>query len=110
MDDRERRLAENEVAFRAANERVREAVEGFRLVTDEADFVCDCGRAECVETIRLPLDEYERIRSDPKRFVLVKGHERAEVERVVSDEEGCVVVEKATGRPARLAIKHDPRN
>ena len=29
-----------------------------------AEFVCECGRASCVERIRMRLSDYEQVRSD----------------------------------------------
>ena len=110
MSDRERRRSENEVAFRNANERVREVAESFRDVSESAEFVCECGRGDCVERIRLTLEEYERIRSEPTWFFLVKGHEDIDLEGVVSEADGYLVVEKLPDGPAGVAIREDPRS
>jgi hypothetical protein len=110
MDERGRRVGENEALFRAVNERLRELGEGFSLVAEEAEFVCECANTSCTERIRMPLGKYEEIRSDPKRFFLVKGHEIPEYEKVVEELEGYVVVEKLPGGAAGLAIREDPRS
>jgi hypothetical protein len=34
----------------------------------EVEFLCECSRLECTETITLSMAEYERIRSSPVRF------------------------------------------
>jgi hypothetical protein len=96
VTDREARLAKNEALFRGVNERVRE-VKGE--LTDEGadrriDFICECGRGDCVGQVRLTLAEYERVRADPTHFVVEPGHEAADVERIVHEGEGYVVVEK----------------
>ena len=83
--------------------------ESFREISKTAAFVCECGRGGCVEQIRLTLQEYDRIRSEPTWFVLVEGHEDRDLERVVSEANGYIVVEKLTGGPAGLAIRDDPR-
>lgn len=109
MDERGRRIGENEVVFREVNERLRELGEGFSLISELAEFVCECARASCTERIRMPLSEYERVRSDPKWFVIVPRHEEPDYERVISENEEYAIVEKLPGGPAGLAIKDDPR-
>ena len=46
---------------------------------------------------RIPLAEYERLRSDKRRFAFVHGHEIPEVETVVERRDGFFVVEKHDG-------------
>jgi hypothetical protein len=110
VDERGRRRGENEVMFRNANERIRELAEGFSLVTEQADFVCECGNASCTERVQMPLATYEEIRSNPKRFFVIRGHELPEYETVVSEEEHYLVVDKRPGGPAGVAIRDDPRS
>jgi hypothetical protein len=110
VDERGRRIGRNEVVFREVNERLRELGEGFSMVSDLADFVCECGNTSCTERVRMTLAAYEKVRSDPKYFVVVKGHEAPEYERIVSREEDYSVVEKLPGGPAEIAVKDDPRS
>jgi hypothetical protein len=110
MDERGKRLGRNEALFREVNERLRELGEGFSLVSEEAEFVCECGSSLCGEHVRMPLARYEEIRSDPKRFFVVKGHEELEYERIVSDNGDFLIVEKLPGSPAGIAIRDDPRS
>lgn len=110
MNERGKRLGRNEVLFREVNERLRELGEGFSLVTEEAEFVCECGSGSCFERLRMSLARYEEIRSDPKLFFVVKGHEQLEYEKVVSETARFLVVEKLPGGPAGVAIKEDPRS
>jgi hypothetical protein len=109
VDNRGRRIGENEVVFREVNERLRELGEGFSLVTDQAEFVCECRDASCVQRIAMPLAEYERVRSKPTWFVVVRGHEMPEYEQVVSENETYAIVEKLAADAAGEAIKDDPR-
>lgn len=110
MDERGRRIGRNEAMFREVNERLREIGEGFSIVAEEAEFVCECGNGSCIEHIRMPLPQYGQIRTDPKRFFVVKGHEERDYEKVVSETEDYLVVEKLPGGPAGLAISEDPRS
>jgi hypothetical protein len=109
VDERGKRIGRNESVFRDVNERLREIGEGFSLVTERAEFICECGNSTCVEQIGMPLAEYERVRSDPKWFLLAKGHEELDYERIVREGDSWFVVEKQTGGAAGLAISKDPR-
>jgi hypothetical protein len=109
MEERGLRVGRNEVVFREVNERLRELGEGFSLVSEAADFICECGNSTCVERIAMTLQDYEEVRSDPKRFFVIKGHELPEFEKIVSETENFLVVEKLPGGPAGVAIRDDPR-
>ncbi len=109
MDERGRRIGENEIVFREVNERLRELGESFSLVSEVAEFVCECGNTSCTDRIQMPLAEYEHVRSDGKWFVVLKGHEVPEYERVISEHDGYAIVEKLPGGSAGLAIREDPR-
>lgn len=110
MDDRGKRVGENEVLFREVNERLRELGEGFSLVSEEAAFVCECGNSTCMERIQMSLATYEKVRSDPKRFVVIRSHELPEYEKIVEEHPSFLVVEKLPGGPAGIAIRDDPRS
>ena len=109
MDERQRRLGENEVIFREVNERVRETNETFDVSTGDAEFVCECGRASCVERIRMRLSDYEQVRSEPTDFVIVPGRELLEVKSVVRREPNFAVVRKDVGAAEEIALETDPR-
>lgn len=109
MDERGERIGRNEGLFRQVNERLKEIGESFSLVSESADFVCECGNTSCAKPIRLSLAEYERIRSEPELFFVIPGHEIADVETILETNEGYDVVRKHEGAPARLARETDPR-
>ena len=109
MDERERRIAENEVVFREVNERVRETQETFVIGSDEAEFVCECGDATCVQRIRMTVPEYEELRSDPAHFAIVPGHVADGVEVVIAREGRYDIVRKLPGGPEEYAVARDPR-
>lgn len=109
MRERAKRVGENEVVFREVNERLRELGEGFSLVSEEAQFICECGNSACAERIQMPLGTYEEVRSDPKRFFVITGHELLEYEKIIEEREGFLIVEKLPGGPAGIAIRDDPR-
>ena len=103
---REERLAANENAFRRVNERVEDLAADDE---DRLDFVCECSDVACTERVRLSIAAYEDVRAAPNRFVVRSGHERLEVERVIDQGNGYVVVEKL-GRPGEVAAEDDPRS
>jgi hypothetical protein len=93
MDDvSKQRLIHNEQVFRAVNDEV-EALE-HHYGTSSGRFVCECSDIRCADTIELPLAEYERVRVDPRRYVVLPGHETGAVEDVVERYDGYVVVRK----------------
>jgi hypothetical protein len=109
VDERKKRMGLNETAFRSANERIESLAHGFSLVTERAQFICECGSATCMERISLTLAEYEHVRSSPTWFVVVHGHEIPEIERLVEEFATYAIVEKLPGGPAGIAIREDER-
>jgi hypothetical protein len=105
----QQRLALNEALFREVNERIREISDTF--VQDDAtyDFLCECSDPGCTKRVVLTRDEYEKLRSDPTRFVVAKGHVLQEIETVVERAKDHVVVEKE-GAAADIAIHLDTPN
>lgn len=89
------RIAENDHAFRVANDRIKEFAEDARLA-ERLPFICECADTGCTELVTLSLSEYEQVRSDPRRFINAIGHETSAqgVARVVEQAAGYEVVEK----------------
>jgi hypothetical protein len=85
-----------EALFRSVNNHIAAATDGL---VDEAEFVCECADAGCADRLEAPLDDYEDVRTDPKRFLVKPGHADEEVERVVSDEGDYEIVEKDVTPP-----------
>lgn len=85
---------ENEEAFRAANERLVDAVDGAgtRAVVP---FICECADDTCLGRVDLDLDTYREIRAGAHRFFRLPGHLDAPGETVISSHDGYDVVEKA---------------
>jgi hypothetical protein len=76
------RVAENENAFRQANERIETAAE--ELVPDLGliPFICECPDRGCTSLARLKPHEYECVRASGNRFLVVPGHEVISVDGV----------------------------
>ena len=104
---RKERLARNETLFREVNERVEELSGGTAL--ELVEFVCECGDADCIQTIPLTRAEYEQLRADPVIFAVVPGHEILEVEDVVSEGDRFYVVRKHAEEQA-IARATNPRS
>ncbi len=105
----EERRAKNEVLFRTVNEAIEQQALRFGSIDDEYEFFCECSSVECVERVALTLRQYEQIRADGTRFVLVAGHADPEVEQVVERTADHHVVEK-DGPAGIIAEQDDPRS
>ena len=93
--ERQERLARNEAMFREANERAKEWEERHGPDSEVELYFCECGKPDCLEKVSLRKADYERVRSDPRRFVIFPGHELPDVETVIERNEGWAIVEKA---------------
>ena len=98
------KLVRNQLLFREVNERLRETVGS---VPATVDFLCECSSEDCIDTVSLAADEYENVRSHSNLFVIAAGHERLEVERIVAQQDGYMLVEKTAETDA--VIRTDPR-
>jgi hypothetical protein len=105
VESRAERVGKNEALFREVNERIRE----ITTYDSDIEFLCECGDPGCARPIVMRIAEYENVRTDAKRFVVVPGHEIPEVEAVVGTNERFTVVEKHAGTPTQLAVETDPR-
>lgn len=88
-------LVENQAYFREVNERI-----GGQAQLLEGDdhlyrFLCECADPSCHVAVSASLVEYREIRAHPGRSLLVPGHERPEIERVVARTERFAVSEPA---------------
>jgi hypothetical protein len=107
-DELQRRLAANETVFREVNEGIERGQwpgEGDHPVR----FRCECARLGCNLMLELTLAEYEQVRSHPRRFLMIDGHQVPELERVVQREPGYLVVQKLD-EAGEKAEEADPRS
>lgn len=108
MDEREKRMAQNEALFREVNERI-DTIAHELGPTVPYEFLCECANADCSFRISLPIGAYEAVRSDPTQFVVLPQHYTPEVENLVSKSEDYWVVRKF-GEAAEYVARLDPRN
>ena len=110
MDERVRKIGENEALYRSVNEKIEDLNQTFGLLAESMTIVCECGSLECSEQIELDIPTYERVRAEPTHFVVLPGHELPDVETVIERHERYVVLRKDPGGPAELARATDPRS
>lgn len=93
------RIARNDAIFREANEGISDAAE--QHVENRQDgvrvpFICECADPNCREIVRVTLEQYREVRSDPRLFLNVRGHQASAQgwAAAVAAQDGYVVVEK----------------
>ena len=109
-DEQVSRVGQNEALYRLVNEQIEGVNESFGAISDDFAVICECGQLECQEQITLTRSAYERVRADPARFIVKRGHQMDQVEDVVESTDDYIVVAKRPGTPARLATETDPRS
>jgi hypothetical protein len=100
-DDPAIRIAENESAFRRANETLRSLFES-NPEADSYPFLCECGDSDCTVVVRASLEQYEAVREDAARFLIAPGHRQLDTERIVDETDEFLVIE-TTGPAGELA-------
>jgi hypothetical protein len=103
VNERKRRIAENEAIFRSVNQQVNRVTGSLSTLTELMQVVCECGTRSCTERIAISPDEYVRIREDAITFIVKPGHDFPETETVVAKEPEYWLVQKDPGMPAEIA-------
>jgi hypothetical protein len=106
-DERQRRIAKNEALFRSVNEDLVDLETGVGL--ERLEVVCECGSPSCASNLHVSRAQYEAVRADPCRFLIVPGHQIEDVETVVEEHPEFAVVEKDSGEASRIVVESDPR-
>lgn len=108
-EDLKLRLANNEAVFRDVNEAIARGQWPGEEDSPGA-FRCECARADCNSLVQMTVRDYERVRSYPRRFLVLPGHQVPEIETVVDTQPGYVVVEKLEDEAGQRAEDSDPRD
>ena len=110
MDERERRLAENEAMFREINETINRAASGLSFDDDRHgfEFLCECSRTDCAGRLRMTVRDYDDVRGNAARFAVLRNHDEPDIEVVVADKGEYLVVEKI-GDSRAVVEKTNPR-
>jgi hypothetical protein len=69
----DKRQVQSRAVLRQVNDRVLEVMTAMGTQV-EGDYLCECGREDCLAVVELSADDYEAIRSDADRLVLASGH------------------------------------
>jgi hypothetical protein len=85
---RAERIVQTETFFRAVNEEIA-ALDGAG-----GTFLCECGDPGCMAAIKLPSVALQRLHGEANTFVVLKGHELADVETVIDQADGYFIVRK----------------
>ena len=123
LDARRVRAAKSQSLLREVNERIVDlavlpgaAVNGAKpasmfedmRLAKEIDLACECIDEACTQRVTMTVREYEAVRSDSSTFFVKPGHDVPDLEEIVREEAGYVVVGKVgVGTP--VAEKLDPR-
>jgi len=107
MGFREERVAQNEVSAREVNESIQEL--DTRPASSFIHVACECGLEDCDRVLAITKPVYERVRSDPRQFVILPPHLISEDEDVVQQSDGFLIVAKRRGTPEDIAVRTDPR-
>jgi hypothetical protein len=109
-DDQAKRVGLNEAIFRQVNEQIESLNQSFGSDVRTMTAICECASGDCAERLQIPASEYEKVRANPRHFIIVPGHELSEFESVVDRGKGYDVVQKREGAAADLAKETDPRS
>ena len=93
-------MAQNEALARRINDKIE--YQRPRNGESADSFICECVRVDCGGVLNLSIGDYARVRSHPRRFVVLPGHEERAVESTVEVYPCYVVVEKR-GEAGRIA-------
>jgi hemin uptake protein HemP len=83
---RAQRIVQTETFFRAVNEEIAEL--------DGQVFLCECGNPACMAAITLSRDSLAQLHDGQNTFVVLKGHELPDVETVIAQQDGYLIVRK----------------
>jgi hypothetical protein len=92
VDERQKRRALNEAAFRQINERLKSVNETFGEFSGRFSVICECDDSVCLDEISMTPAEYERVRTQAVLFFVRPGHESPAVETVVDERDEYYVV------------------
>ena len=95
MKPRDERQEQNQRMFRAANERMQQAIDGQIPYGTVIPFLCECADNECRGRINMDTSDYDGIHVDRHLYIVLRDHPTIEGEEVVNEQDGYDVVRKA---------------
>jgi AraC-like DNA-binding protein len=109
VDERDRRMAQNEALFREINERVEDVAAELGDQQAGYEYFCECANKDCTFRLVMSVEEYESVRSDAKQFVVLPDHFTPEIEELVLSTDQYWVVRKS-GEAGQYVEQLDPRS
>ena len=100
--------AKNESTFRGLNESLQRKADELGLGDERTPYLCECEDERCTQVVLLRRDQYQEVRSHPRRFVVAPGHEFGR-HVLLQDGADFAVIEKQ-GREGELVEQHDRRS
>lgn len=88
------RAARNEALFREVNENIAQLEKDYGSDITAPTFICECANELCTERVSVDTETYERVRDNPRWFIVLPGHVDETVERIVEKHSSYLVVEK----------------
>jgi len=93
------RLIRNEQILRDKNTNAEKALKQYfhndkDVQNAPMEFICECSTLNCKKHVNISISTYEKIHARRDRFVISKGHETPQVEKVVQHEPDFDIVEK----------------
>ena len=108
MNERKRRIGENEAVFRHVNEQIRGVSETVTPTAYTMTIVCECGTRSCTVQFEIRPQAYANVRQDSTLFLVRPGHDLPESETVIDRADDYWIVRKDPGLPAEIARATDP--
>ena len=115
----ERRLAENEVIFRQANETVQKNFNELEKLAKEDGqesfikrfdkplyFYCECSDEKCQKRVMVKPSKYNQIHKERDQFIMIPGHEQKDIEHVITKTRNYCVVKKKLQPPDSATELH----
>jgi 5-bromo-4-chloroindolyl phosphate hydrolysis protein len=89
------RAARNQSLYRSINEKILELNQTLAEAgIEDSEWICECADTDCMVRVVATLREYEMVRSNPRTFIVSRGHLYPEVERVLNQNDRYMIVEK----------------
>ncbi len=96
MSPREERAIRNETLFREVNVHIAELEERIQASGEPLSLICECAKTGCALPIEVDPAVFQAVRESPRRYLVAPGHQRIELETLIEQHNGYVIVEKHT--------------
>jgi hypothetical protein len=103
--ERAERVKRNESFFREVNAQIEQLSSHATALS--LQIVCECAKVDCMRILEVPEPDYQAVRRHENRFIVAKGHEMPEYEKVVGDANGYFVVQKTRGKETDPRARDD---